>query len=101
MGIQRDEFGLCAGYSELELPKDNLTDIPKGSSRKNGKEEELVPADDNIKTTAAREVKEELNIDIDEASLISLGDWSKTNVTSTQPILAMPLSCLTLSISIM
>lgn len=74
LGNQRGKLVPPQGYMEAKLPKDDLTGLrAKGASRLNGSNGKIIKADRDLKENAAREVKEELGIDINQNDLVLIG----------------------------
>ena len=74
LGSQRGKLVPPQGYMEAKLPKEDLTGLrEKGASRLNGSNGKIIKADRNLKENAAREVKEELGIDINQKDLVLIG----------------------------
>lgn len=62
------------GYAEAPSPKEDLTGLQKqNATRIHAKTGEPVPADASLEETAAREIKEELNLDVKPENLHFMG----------------------------
>lgn len=88
LGVQRGTLHPPQGYMEVPMPREDLTGLrEKGASRLNGATGELIKADDTIEDNAVREVKEELNLDIDKKQLALIG-VSLQNENTIVPVIA-------------
>jgi 8-oxo-dGTP pyrophosphatase MutT (NUDIX family) len=68
LGPQRGKLRVPQGYMEVPLPPADLTGLrAQGASRINSSTGQAVPADASLLQTAAREVKEEIGLDIPES----------------------------------
>lgn len=84
LGSQRGSLVQPQGYMEQRLPNDDLTGLrAKGASRLNGTTGDIVLADATMLACAAREVREEIGLDIPEDQLKILSISNGNQVVHT------------------